>query len=89
MSNTTIAVWTVGWCIVFLIVYRFVFNPQILIIPSVLNLKGCPDHWSRNGSMCLPPDGSVCKAFNPANIKTLSQACAICKSCGTNWNGQC
>jgi len=89
MSNTTIAVWTVGWCILFLIVYRFVFNPQILVIPSVLNLKGCPDHWTYNNSLCVPPDGSICQPFDPKKITTLSQACAICKSCGTNWSGQC
>jgi hypothetical protein len=89
MSNTTIAVWTIFWFFILLLLYRFAFNPQILIIPSVLNLKGCPDRWTYDGSMCTPNYPTSCKEFDPNKIVTLSEACNICKSCGTNWSGQC
>jgi hypothetical protein len=89
MSNTTIAVWTIVWIFIILILYRFVFNPQILIIPSVINLKGCPEHWYKQGSLCVPNYTTSCRPFDPLKITTLSQACSICKACGTNWNGQC
>lgn len=89
MSNINISVWTIIWCIIVFLIYKFVFNPQILIIPSVRNLKGCPDRWKYDGEMCNPTYPTICQPFNPKNIKTLSEACNICKQCGTNWSGQC
>jgi len=89
MSNVNIAVWSVFWVVVVLLIYKYVFNPQILIIPSVTNLSGCPDRWSFDGQMCTPNYTTSCKPFDPLKITMLSEACNICKTCGTNWNGQC
>lgn len=89
MSNVKVAVWTIVIITVVLILYKFVFNPQILIIPSIRNLKGCPDKWKYDGLMCIPDYPTSCQEFNPKSITSLSEACDICKKCWTNWSGQC
>jgi hypothetical protein len=89
MSNVKVAVWTIVIIAVVLVLYKFVFNPQIIIIPSVRNLTGCPDKWRYDGLMCNPTYQTICQPFNPKSIQTLSEACKICKECGTNWSGQC
>jgi hypothetical protein len=89
MSNAVVAVWTFVWIILFVVIYRYVFNPQIVITPSVEKLKGCPDRWTFNGKLCEPDYTTSCRPFDPKTITTLSQACNICKSCGTNWSNMC
>ena len=68
MSNAVVAVWTFVWIVLFVIIYRYVFNPQIVITPSVEKLKGCPDRWTFNGKLCEPDYTTSCKAFGSSDF---------------------
>jgi hypothetical protein len=93
MQYITTAVLTALFTILFLVVYKYGFNPQM-----VKNLKGsdfpkCPDRWSYDSvhNMCIPMYFTPCFAFNP-NDPTLDSAVAKCnmaRTCGTTWNKAC
>lgn len=91
MTNTTIALWTLFWTILVLLVYKFVINPQLVLTPSVQHLSACPEHWSYDATtkLCSPTYDTPCGPFNPETVTTISQACGIATACGTNWSGMC
>jgi hypothetical protein len=93
MSYVTTAVLTVLFTIGFLVLYKLLINPQIVITPSVKNMAKCPDRWnySITSQMCEPEYKTSCLPFNP-NVETLDSAlarCNVARTCGTTWSGMC
>lgn len=89
MSTLNVAVWTVFWIIIIFLCYRLVFNPQIVIIPSLKNASKCPDRWTYKSTMCYPDYDTKCIPFDPSKIQNIQEGCVIAKKCGTDWSGFC
>ncbi len=91
MRTVEIAVWTIVLLGITFVVYKFIINPQIIVTPSASKLDTCPARWSYDPAtkLCKPDYATSCKAFDPTTITTMSQACRIANSCGTNWSGFC
>jgi hypothetical protein len=72
--------------LIFLVVYKFLFNPQV-----VMGNLGtiCPDRWVYMSGKCIPTYGTTCTEFDPNTIKSDAQACNLARSCGTSWSGKC
>jgi hypothetical protein len=84
MKTAIIALLTV---IVLILAYRFLFNPQMLLVsgdPTV-----CPERWTYLDGLCIPSYETSCAAFRPDVITSKAQSCNIARSCGTNWPGKC
>jgi len=74
---------------VLLILYRFVFNPQIVTGGSKSGASTCPAAWSYMDGKCMPPKGSVCAPFDPSKITSVVEACNTARACGSDWPGMC
>ena len=81
-----VAVFTV----VFLIIYKFVINPQTIITLDPSKMAKCPQRWNFNSSsqMCEPAYETTCLPFNPdfPNLKTLVAKRNLASTCATEWN---
>jgi len=81
---------TVVFTVLFLGIYKFVANPQMVYSPAQ---SGCPDAWTFNAltKKCEPTYPTHCTPFDP-NAQTLDSAvakCNVAQSCGTFWSGYC
>lgn len=74
---------------VLLVLYRFVFNPQIVTGASRAGASICPSGWSYSNGMCVPPHGSACGPFDPSKMTSVVQSCNTARSCGYDWPGMC
>ncbi len=79
--------------VLFLVLYKFVVNPQVVITPDASKMSKCPDGWSFNPrtKLCEPNTESTCMPFDPdANtIQSAAAKCNLARSCGTTWSGFC
>ena len=89
MSNLTIAVWTLVWLGVAFVVYKYVFNPQVILPATLSSVSTCPDRWTFRSAMCYPDYDTHCIPFDPKKLTNLREGCEIAKKCGTNWSGRC
>lgn len=89
MSKVTVALWTFLWLLIAFAIYKFVFNPQIVITPSLSNASKCPERWTFHNGFCNPDYETVCIPFDPSKLTNITEACAIAKKCQTNWSDMC
>jgi hypothetical protein len=89
---TTIA-WTAFFTVGFLLIYKFVINPQVILSLDTSKMAKCPDGWAYNiaTSTCDPQVKSTCYPFDPDAIAIQSAAakCNLARTCGTTWSGMC
>lgn len=83
------AIFTAG----FILLYKYVINPQMIIKPSNSNMAKCPDMWDYNESMkrCVPKYDTDCAPFDPNEdiLKTPTGKCNLARKCNTTWSGFC
>jgi hypothetical protein len=89
MSKLTIALYSVLSIGVLLVLYKFVFNPQIVSSPSTAKASKCPDRWTFDGKLCHPQYNTQCMPLDPSKVTSAYQGCNIARTCGTNWPGMC
>lgn len=79
--------------LVFLLLYKYVFNPQIVYTPDISKMSKCPDRWNYDpiSKTCAPGYKTSCLPFNPesSGMDTISARCNVARSCGTGWSGVC
>lgn len=82
---------TVVFTILFLVLYKFVVNPQVVAKLDPIKMSLCPDGWTFNGALCSPDHSTHCTPFDPtaSSLQTVAARCALAVSCGTTWNGMC
>jgi hypothetical protein len=74
--------------LVMLVVYRFLFNPQVLLGGSSTGAT-CPNRWSYMNGICKPDYETQCAPFDPLTMTSNVQACNTARTCGTDWPGRC
>jgi hypothetical protein len=93
MQYIVIALMVAGFTALFLVIYKFVINPQMIVTPTATSLGTCPDRWSFNVTtkMCEPNYKTQCMPFNPdmSTLNTYAAKCNVARSCGTTWGGFC
>ena len=89
MSNLSIALWTLLWLSVAFAIYKYVFNPQVVLPATLASASKCPDRWTFRSNLCYPDYDTRCIAFDPSKLKNMQEACQIAKKCGTDWSGMC
>jgi hypothetical protein len=89
---STIA-WTALFTVVFLVVYKFVINPQVILTLDTKKMAKCPDGWAYNvaTSTCDPQVKTSCYPFDPDAVAMQSAPakCNLARTCGTTWSGMC
>lgn len=80
---------TVVFTIFFLVIYKVLVNPQIVLTLNPSQMSKCPDNWTFDGSVCRPNGKSTCMPFDPDAVQTASAKCNLARTCGTTWNGMC
>jgi len=93
MSYLSTAVLTVLFTVGFLLIYKFVINPQVVFTPNAKSMAQCPDRWNYNmvSRMCEPGYDTHCMPFDPSapTLESASSKCNVARSCGTTWSGYC
>ena len=78
---------------IFLVIYKYAINPQLIVTPSASSMSTCPDRWNFNTvtKMCEPGYKTTCMPFNPdtPTLATVVGKCNVARSCGTTWSGFC
>ena len=76
-----------------LAIYKFGFNPVMIIRPTNSNMAKCPDMWDYNESIkrCVPNYETSCTPFDPNEeiLKTPAGKCNLARKCDTTWSGFC
>jgi hypothetical protein len=68
--------------VLFFLIYKFVFNPQI-IANSVTTQ--CPENWSYNAPLCSPNYDTICQPFDPSKM-SKAQKMETAQQCAVQWN---
>jgi len=89
MSKLTIAVYSIVGITVIVLLYKYVFNPQMVLTPSVGKASQCPVNWSYSAGLCHPEYGTSCMPFDPSKITSAESGCSLARTCGTDWSGMC
>ena len=91
MAYMTVALWTIVWFVLAVLLYHYVFNPQMVITPKSKLVDKCPDRWTYNATtkLCTPNYTTKCVPFDPDKVPTVGQKCNIARTCGTNWSNVC
>ena len=89
MSKVTAALWTLLWLIVAFVIYKYGFNPQIVIASSLKNASKCPERWTVRDQLCHPDYKTTCIPFDPSKLRNIAEACSIAKRCQTDWSNMC
>ena len=84
-----IIAWTLLWLGLAFVIYKYVFNPQVVIQATVKNSSKCPERWTFKEGMCHPDYDTKCVPFDPSKLITMHQRCGVAKQCGTNWSRMC
>jgi hypothetical protein len=86
--------WTIVFTVLFLVIYKYVINPQVILKLDASKMSKCPDGWLYDSekNLCFydsPVSG--CLPFNPddVSIQSTSAKCNLARQCGTTWNGMC
>ena len=81
---------TLFFTIVFVLIYKYVINPQTIITTNSSSMNQCPSRWNYNSSshMCEPAYKTTCLPFNPdfPNLKTVEAKRNLANTCGTSWD---
>jgi hypothetical protein len=84
---------TAVFTIIFLVAYKMIVNPTVVIRLDPTQASKCPDNWTYDtvGKLCRPNSKSSCMPFDPdaSTIQTASAKCNLARACGTTWNGMC
>ena len=84
---------TVVFTSIFLVIYKYAFNPQVVLTPNTNAMSTCPDRWTFNTvtKMCEPSYKTHCMPFNPTTptLASVVGKCNVARSCGTTWSGFC
>ena len=93
MQYIVIAVSAALFTVLCLVVYKYAFNPQMVITPDPTTMTQCPDRWSFNSEkqVCEPQYSTHCLPFSPKtpNLSTVAEKCALARRCNTGWSGMC
>ena len=93
MNYVSTAVATVIFTVLFLVAYKLLVNPQIVLPASIKNMSMCPDRWNYNpvSQMCEPAYKTSCLPFNPSDqtLKSAAARCNLARTCGTSWGSFC
>lgn len=90
LSTTALTIlFTIG----FVLIYKFVVNPQVVLTLDAKKMGKCPDGWTYNSgtSKCEPNMKTVCQPFDPSapSIQSAVAKCNLARTCGTSWSGMC
>ena len=89
---STIAL-TIVFTTIFLVIYKLVVNPQVVLNLNTTQMAKCPDSWTYDsvGGVCRPNTTSSCMPFDPDadTIQTSAAKCNLARTCGTTWSGMC
>lgn len=84
---------TVLFTVLFLLAYKFLINPQVILPATLSSMSKCPDRWNYNAGtqMCEPAYVTSCLPFNPdvPTLNTVLARCNVAQTCGTSWSGAC
>ena len=93
MEYIVTALATGAFTLLFIFLYKYLINPQIVYSSSVENMSQCPDRWNYNSitKMCEPGYQTSCLSFDPksSTLDSLAAKCNAARSCGTSWSGLC
>ena len=70
-----------------LFLYRYIFNPQLLLRSGPATT--CPDQWIFSDGLCRPTYSTNCNEFDPETILSAAYGCNLARTCGTTWPGKC
>lgn len=93
MNYMLIGVLAIIFTILWLVIYKLVINPQIIVYADSSAMTKCPERWLYNDgtSMCEPMYDTPCMPFNPKanNLTTVKAKCNVARGCGTSWGTMC
>ena len=89
MSKLMVALVSLATIVVLVLAYRFIFNPQLVGVASVVNASKCPERWTYSDGLCKPNYQTSCMPFDPAKITSAVSGCNLARTCGTDWTGMC
>jgi hypothetical protein len=93
MNYVGTAVATILFTLLFLVIYKFLINPQVVLPADLKSMSQCPDMWTFNMKthMCEPNYKTECLPFDPQapTLNTVLAKCNVARSCGTTWGGVC
>ena len=89
MSKLTIALVSIVGTLGIILLYHYVFNPQIVSSPNKNTASKCPQNWIFADGLCKPSYPTNCSPFDPSKITSAAAGCNIARSCGTTWDGMC
>ena len=89
MSKLTIALISIVSITGIILIYHYVFNPQIVSSPNKKTASQCPENWIYEDTLCKPTYPTSCMPFDPTKITSAVSACNLAKTCGTMWSGMC
>lgn len=91
MEYLSTIVWTTLFTILFLVVYKVVVNPQVVLSIDTSKMAQCPDAWSLHNNLCTPNYKTECQPFDPklSTIQSATAKCNLARTCGTTWSGMC
>ena len=88
-----VAVLTIVFTCIFLVIYKYLVNPQIVVYADSSAMSQCPERWLYNSgtSMCEPAYDTSCMPFDPKapTLKSVKAKCNVANSCGTTWGTMC
>lgn len=91
MEYITTAVLTILFTLGFLAIYKYGFNPQMIMTIDPSKMAKCPDGWNYDGKVCNPAGKTTCMPFDPdaPTLDTAAAKCNLARSCSTTWSGMC
>lgn len=93
MEYILTAVLTAVFTILFIGLYKYAVNPQMIIRPTMDNMSLCPDNWSyvESEKKCVPTYPTSCSPFDPKapTLDNVVARCNMARLCGTTWSGFC
>jgi hypothetical protein len=93
MEYLSTAAWTIVFTLTFIVLYKFVINPQVVLTLDASKMAKCPDSWTFNSEtrLCQPNMSTECYPFDPDAVAIQSAAakCNLARQCGTSWSGMC
>jgi hypothetical protein len=93
MSSLGTAALTVLFTVIFLVAYKFLINPQVILPATLSSMSKCPERWNYNAGtqMCDPAYVTSCLPFSPdaPTLTSVLARCNLAKTCGTSWSGAC
>ena len=93
MEYVTTTMLTVVFTLMFLAIYKYVINPQVVLTLDPTKMAKCPDSWNYDSqsNLCRPNTSTTCMPFDPdsSTIQSAASKCNLARSCGTSWSDMC